>query len=260
MERGLALVTGAAHGIGLAISARLSADGFTVVAVDEDGAELAKSEFPDGVHRIHASIAEKDLILSTVEEIGVPAAVLVNNVGVMAGKSYLEITDDEFANSITTNILDTWRLTRGFVDRLVDSAALERGVIFNLSLHADRIRMCPDYSASKAALRMLAQEMAFELGPMGIRVNSVWPGAIDTWSDRVVEAADHRRRSEAMVPLRRLGTPQDVAALVSFLCSPEASYLTGADIRVDGGLNQFNWLHNLYSSASDERSLYEQPE
>jgi NAD(P)-dependent dehydrogenase (short-subunit alcohol dehydrogenase family) len=115
--------------------------------------------------------------------------------------------------------------------------------------------MCPDYSVSKAALLMLVQEMSFELGKYGIRVNSVSPGAIDTWSDRIPDPEEHRTRSEAMIPLGRLGIAEDVGSAVAFLADDrQAGYITGADIRIDGGLNQFNWLHHLYGSAEAERT------
>jgi NAD(P)-dependent dehydrogenase (short-subunit alcohol dehydrogenase family) len=131
-------------------------------------------------------------------------------------------------------------------------------IVFTLSLHARRVRLCPDYSVAKAGLVMLVAELANELGPFGIRVNGVSPGAIDTWSDGIPEPDELRARSEALIPLRRLGTADDIARVVEFLSDPAASgYMTGANVVVDGGLDQFNWLHHLYGgSAQNERKRH----
>jgi len=102
---------------------------------------------------------------------------------------------------------------------------------------------------------MLMKELAAELGPYGIRVNAVSPGAIDTVSDRIRDAEEHIEESRALVPLRRLGEPGDVAKVVEFLLDPDRSgYITGADVAVDGGLDQFNWLHHRYGSAAAEQA------
>src|SRR5262245_1858997 len=123
---------------------------------------------------------------------------------------------------------------------------LPGSVVFNLSLHTTRVRMCPDYSVCKAALRMLVNELAAELAPHGIRVNAVSPGTVDTWSDRIPDGDEHVARAAATVPLGRVGKPEDVAKAVEFLIDPDRSgYITGADLMIDGGLNQFNWLHHL---------------
>jgi NAD(P)-dependent dehydrogenase (short-subunit alcohol dehydrogenase family) len=110
--------------------------------------------------------------------------------------------------------------------------------------------MFPDYSVAKAGLRMLVKEVATELGPHGIRVNAVSPGTIDTWSDRLPDPAEQLARSAAVVPLGRVGRPDDVAKAIELLADPEVSgYITGADLKVDGGLDQYNWLHHLEGST-----------
>src|SRR4030095_1132519 len=107
------------------------------------------------------------------------------------------------------------------------AGAVRGSVVFTLSRHASRVRMCPDYSASKAALLMLMQEMAVELGPHGVRVNAVSPGAVDTGYGDVEDSERHRARSAALVPLRRVGEPADVARVIAWLCSEDAGYVTG---------------------------------
>lgn len=252
-DRPVAIVTGAAHGIGLAVALALADDGHALLAVDVDGDELAAANLPSHASRLVHDIADGPS--HVLEHLG-PAVhrlrVLVNNVGVMDGRSFLDLPFEAAERSFRTNVLGTWRLTKEVATAMVKEGA-GGSIVFNLSLHATRVRMCPDYSTSKAALRMLVDELAAELGPHGIRVNAVSPGAVDTWSDRVPDAPEHRARSEALVPLGRLGSPDDVARVVSFLCDDtKSAYVTGADIKVDGGLDTFNWLHHLYGTASAE--------
>ncbi|MGH9111316.1 MAG: SDR family NAD(P)-dependent oxidoreductase [Acidimicrobiales bacterium] len=254
MSDGVAIVTGAGHGIGLGTAQRLAARGLAVAAVDIDADVLHAAPLPAGVMRMVHDIATDPIgwVLEVEKQFGVPT-VLVNNAAAMSGHSFLELSIDELRRSVDVTLFGTWALTRAVVQRMI--AADQAGaIVFNLSLHTTRVRMSPDYSAAKAALLMLTQELASELGPYGIRVNAVSPGAVDTWSERVPEPDAHVSRSEALVPLGRLGTADDVAKAIDFLADSEASgYITGADIKVDGGLSQFNWLHHLYGTASAER-------
>jgi NAD(P)-dependent dehydrogenase (short-subunit alcohol dehydrogenase family) len=250
VERRVAIVTGAAHGIGLATAQRLATRGLAVAAVDIDGDVLASAPLPGGVMRVDADIADDPAgwLADVRSELGVPT-VLVNNAASMDGRSFLEQPVDDVRRSLDVTLFGTWTLTRAVVDTLIDEQR-EGSIVFTLSLHSHRVRMSPDYSVAKAALAMLVQELANELGPHGIRVNAVSPGAVDTWSERMPDGAAHRDRSAALVPLGRLGEPADVARAIEYLADPEASpYVTGTDLKVDGGLDQFNWLHHLYGSA-----------
>jgi NAD(P)-dependent dehydrogenase (short-subunit alcohol dehydrogenase family) len=251
---GAAIVTGAAHGIGLAVARRLASSGLTVVAVDIDGETLRDAPLPEGAVRLVRDLSDdpEPWVREVIDEFGVPS-VLVNNVAVMDGRSFLELPMAVVEQNVRTTLLGTWALTRAATIPMVEQH-VPGSVVFNLSLHTTRVRMCPDYSVCKAALRMLVNELSDELGPHGIRVNAVSPGAVDTWSDRVPDAEEHLTRSAAAVPMRRLGEPDDVAKAVEFLVDPARSgYITGADLVVDGGLDQFNWLHHLYGSAAAER-------
>jgi NAD(P)-dependent dehydrogenase (short-subunit alcohol dehydrogenase family) len=226
-----------------------------VAAVDVDAETLAGATLPAEVMRVVADIADDPAgWLSKVDEqLGTPT-VLVNNAAEMDGRSFLELPMDAVRRSLDVSLLGSWQLTRSVVELMVDRG-VRGSVTFNLSLHAQRVRMCPDYSVAKAGLLMLVKELANDLGPHGIRVNAVSPGAIDTWSDRVVESEAHRARSEVVVPIGRLGTADDVAKAIEFLSDDEASgYITGANLSVDGGLDQVNWLHHLYGSAGGERA------
>jgi NAD(P)-dependent dehydrogenase (short-subunit alcohol dehydrogenase family) len=251
-----ALVTGAASGIGLSTAQGLAASGYRIVAVDRDGQALGAAGLPAGSLPVQHDIADVSVDLWSL--IGEPVAVdvLVNNVGVMDGRSFTELPVAEAARVLHTNIVGTWTVSRAVVDRMLARGA-SGSVVFNLSLHSSRVRMSPDYSASKAALLMLMREMAVELAPRGIRVNAVSPGAIDTGHGPVVDGDRHRAAVDSMIPARRQGTPQDVASVITWLCSPGAAYVTGADIPVDGGLFHYNWLHHLYGDAAAERDRHQ---
>lgn len=253
-QKRVAIVTGAAHGIGLATARRLAARGLAVAAVDVDGEVLAGADLPTGVKRVTADVADDPTwwVSEVGAELGTPT-VLVNNAARMDGRSFLELTMDDVRRSLDVTLFGSWALTRTIVGRMIDEG-LPGSVVFTLSLHSRRVRMCPDYSVAKAGLAMLVQELANELGRFGIRVNSVSPGAIDTWSEQINDGEGLVARSEEMVPLGRLGTPDDVARAIDFLADPDASpYVTGTDLKVDGGLDQFNWVHHLYGSAEEER-------
>nr|WP_255354700.1 SDR family oxidoreductase [Frankia sp. R43] len=245
-------MTGAGHGIGLATAHALAAAGYRVVAVDRDLGALVKADLPEGSVLVEHDIADVEADALAGLDAGLRIEALVNNVGVMDGRSFLELPVADAARVLHTNIVGSWAVTRTVVDHML-ARQVRGSIVFNLSLHASRVRMCPDYSMSKAALAMFVQELAMELGPAGIRVNSVSPGAIDTGHGPSEDADGHRARSAALVALGRVGEPDDVAKVVAWLCSEQAGYVTGTDIRVDGGLFHYNWLHHLYGSAATER-------
>ncbi|HEY7069189.1 MAG TPA: SDR family oxidoreductase [Acidimicrobiales bacterium] len=183
--RDVAVVTGAARGIGLAVAQRLGARGTAVAAVDVDGDALARAPLPPDSLRITADVADdpEDWVGRVDEHLG-PPTVLVNNAAWMDGRSFLELPMDAARRSLDVTLLGTWAVTRAVVDRMIRHGG-PGSIVFTLSLHARRVRFCPDYSVAKAGLAMLVQELANELGPFGIRVNGVSPGAIATWADRV---------------------------------------------------------------------------
>jgi NAD(P)-dependent dehydrogenase (short-subunit alcohol dehydrogenase family) len=233
----LALVTGAARGIGLGIAQRLASAGAQVIATDRDFAALERA-YPNGA----AALLELDvasdpsaLAPAVLERFGAPQ-LIVNNVGITTGHGFLELSESDFDKVFRTNLRGPWFMTRDLVHELVRSRT--RGnLVFVSSLHDHRIRGNPHYSASKAAITMLVRELAYELAPHGIRVNAVSPG----WVPHEGDKPD--KRSVRLIPLGRPGSPADVASIAMVLLSDDLSgYVTGANIPVDGGLALHSWL------------------
>ncbi len=235
----VAVVTGSDRGIGRAIAAELAAHGCRVVGLDRDPGSAP----PDGVTALQGDLARDDA-QSLAERVcavhGQPTLV-VNNVGVDLAGTFLGADPATVDLTFATNLVGPWRFTRALLEPLV-AGGQAASVVFVSSLHSHRPRTHPHYSASKAAVAMLVRELAHELGPHGIRVNAVSPGVIATGSvpDPVTE--EELARTRRLVPLGRIGRPEDVAHIVAVLLSDDLSaYVTGSDVAVDGGLGTFTW-------------------
>jgi 3-oxoacyl-[acyl-carrier protein] reductase len=234
-----ALVTGASGGIGSAIARQLAADGWCVAVnyrQDEEGATatVAAIEADGGCARaVQADVTEPDLaeklFVSLESELG-PVLALVNNAGIVADGFCALMSDDAWARVMDVNLGAAFRLTRRALRGMIRARF---GRIVNISsvvgLKGNAGQA--NYAASKAGLLALTRTVAAEVGRRGITVNAVVPGLIET------SMADERYKDWIpLVPARRVGTPQEVAACVRFLASDSASYVNGAAIVVDGGL------------------------
>jgi glucose 1-dehydrogenase len=234
----VALVTGADKGIGRAIAERLQRDGFALVFAsrerDDEAGEVFEQLSRDGdVHWATGDLSDPavpaQLVGAAKEAFGRLDA-LVNNAGVTSAKPALELTQEDFDLIFSVDVRAAFLLSQTAAPLLREQG----GSIVNVTSvheHVPRPGFAL-YAAAKAALGMLTRGFALELASDGIRVNAVAPGAIAT------ERNEEAERLAPEIPLGRAGTPEEVAALVSWLVSDEARYLTGASIVIDGGAIQ----------------------
>lgn len=237
-----AIVTGAARGIGRATAELLSSLRANVVALDKDEEALERSFGAGPIVRWAGDLArdDADRLAAEIWERHGPIQLLVNNVGIETPRRFLDLSRPEFDLVFDTNLRGPWFFTKEIAKALVEGR-LGGSIVFISSLHDSFIRARPDYSVSKAATAMLVKELANELAPHGIRVNTVSPGRIQT--ERIGGRGEKGGASLGrFVPMGRPGEPVEVARMVAVLLSDEWSgYVTGANIRVDGGLGLHSW-------------------
>jgi glucose 1-dehydrogenase len=242
----VAIVTGASSGIGQGIAKRLGLEGARVV-VDyvgsPEGAEETARAITDAGS--DAEIFQADVTSTDANRALVDAAwsrfgsadILVNNAGMEKKSDFWDTTEADYDKVMAVNLRGPFFLSQAFVRRLRDQK--KPGRIINISsVHEDMVFPgFATYCCSKGGLRMLMRDLAVELGPLGITVNNVAPGAIATPINKAL--LENKAELDALlanIPLRRMGTPEDVAGLVAFLASEDAAYLTGSTFVVDGGL------------------------
>jgi len=242
------LVTGAAQGIGAAVARRALADGALVAMLDVDApgvrAAAEESGFPDRCLPVVADVGrEADVAraVAAVRDRFGPVDVLVNNAGVNAGYDAATMTERQWDQVFAVDLKGAWLCCKHV---LPDMRARRAGSVVNIaSVHA-RVTSAGSfpYAAAKSGLVGLTRSLALDAAPHGIRVNAVCPGWTRT---RLVEEyyagepdpAATERAVLAAHPLGRIGTPQEVADVVCFVASDEASFVTGSEIYVDGGLS-----------------------
>ena len=238
----VALVTGGSRGIGAAIAKRLAADGASVAityAKDVNAASAVVKAIEGSGGRalaIKADAADPKAINAAIEKTVAVLGrldVLVNNAGTAIPKPFEQATLEEMDHMINLNFRGVLVATQAGLKHMNDN-----GRIIMIGSCVGERMMTPGlvaYSATKGAVKMFTQGLSREVGSRGITVNNVQPGPIDT--DLNPAAGDWAAPQIAVTALKRYGTPDEVAALVSFVASPESSYITGANLTVDGGTN-----------------------
>ncbi|WP_425246281.1 SDR family NAD(P)-dependent oxidoreductase [Streptomyces sp. NEAU-NA10] len=245
MKRLVTVVTGGSRGIGAAVCRRLAADGHDVAVGyvrDAGAAEAVAGGVRDAggravAVRVDTSVeADVERLFAVAEGQLGPVTGLVNNAGVTGPLGRLADTDTaDLRRVVDVNLLGALLCARRAAQLMTPRCS---GVIINISSAAATLGSPGDYvhyAATKAALDALTVGLSKELGPDGIRVNAVAPGMIDTEMHAAMGAPDRARQAAASIPLRRAGQAEEIAAAVSWLMSPEASYATGAVVRVAGG-------------------------
>jgi glucose 1-dehydrogenase len=240
----VAVVTGAGSGIGAAAADRFAAEGARVVYADRDAGRLSRVAASASVLAVEADVADPAsvarLVSTTLERFG-RADVVVSNAGIWRGSPFLETTDAEWDEVLGVNLKGTFLVCRGFARAM---AAAGNGGSIVVTASTNSFLAEPDsaaYNASKGGVVMLVKSMAVDLAEARIRVNAIAPGTIRTNIN-----ADVRSLPEGASPLyafppaRRWGDPEDLAGPIAFLASPDADYITGSILVVDGGQISLN--------------------
>ena len=242
LEGKIALITGGSRGIGAAIAKRLAADGANVAITYTKGADAAASvvkEIESAGRKaiaIQADATDASAIKAAVEKTVATFGrleVLVNNAGTAIPKKFEDTTLEKLDRVIDINIRGTFITTQAALKHMKSGGR----IIMMGSCVGERM-MTPGlvpYSATKGAIKMFTQGLSREVGDRSITVNNIQPGPIDT--DLNPAAGDWAAPQKAATALNRYGTVEEVASLVAFVASPEASYITGANLTVDGGTN-----------------------
>jgi len=241
-ESKIVLVTGASRGIGAAISDNLGKQGYTVIgtATSESGAQAISQRFADksitGAGQVldvtHGQSVD-NLIESVSTQYGAPT-ILVNNAGITKDNLLLRMKENEWSDVINTNLTSIYRLSKACLRPMTKA---RWGRIVNISSVVGAMGNAgqSNYSATKAGISGFSRSLAKEVGSRGITVNTVAPGFIDTDMTKNLPEAN-KQAMLSQIPLSRLGSPDEIAAVVSFLISDSAGYITGETIHVNGGM------------------------
>jgi 3-oxoacyl-[acyl-carrier protein] reductase len=242
LKKKVALVTGGSRGIGAAIAKRLAAEGAQVAITYTKGAEAAASVVKDIEHAggkaiaIQADSTDAGAVKAAVEKAAATFGgidILVNNAGTAIAKKFEETTLEELDLMLNLNVRGIFVATQAALKHMKNG-----GRIITIGSCLGERMMSPGlapYAATKGAVKMFVQGLSREVGARGITVNNIQPGPIDT--DLNPAAGDWAAPQKANTALDRFGSVDEVAALVAFVAGPEASYITGANLTVDGGTN-----------------------
>ncbi|QDH79173.1 glucose 1-dehydrogenase [Echinicola soli] len=240
-NRPVAIVTGGASGLGMATAKKLCDNSIKTIIIGRNRTKLVKAQEELGPNCHYYAFDLNDLknipelIRSIIADHG-KIDILVNNAGINMKKPFMEVTDEEFQQIITTNVSAVFSLSRE-VAKIMTSQ--KSGTIVNISSMASQygIPKVIAYTASKSAIEGMTKAMAVELSPLGIRVNCVAPGFIATEMSAKALNGDPERKQKVLsrTPMGALGNPEHIADAVYYLASESASYVTGTVLPVDGG-------------------------
>lgn len=239
----VAVITGAARGIGLAIAQKFLAESYQVAILDIDAVTLAQTAARLNEHfevlPIECDVADPQQVTTSIDQVAERFGridALVNNAGIAVFKPMLETSFDEWARVLAVNLSGPFLCTQACAPVMLKTGS---GSVVNIAsisgVRASTLRIA--YGTSKAALIHLTKQQAVELGNLGIRVNAVAPGPVETAMAQQVHSADIRTSYHDAIPLKRYGTVEEIAQAVAFLCSDAASYINGQTLAVDGGFD-----------------------
>lgn len=240
-EKKIAVITGGGSGLGLAIAKKFTQQGITTVIAGRDKEKLnkAKETLGDLCHVISCDVSDLSsipgFVKSVLDQFG-RIDILVNNAGINLKKDFTEVTDEDFANVLTTNVNAVFTMSREVVKNMLVNGS---GNIINISSMAAQYGLPKviAYSASKTAIDGMTRAMAVELSPKGIRVNAIAPGFIYSAMTEKALNSDPERKAKVFgrTPMGHMGQPEDIGEAAYFLASDAAKYITGVVLPVDGG-------------------------
>jgi len=236
----VALVTGASRGIGAAIADRLARDGARVIgtATTADGAERISANLAaHGGRGVLLDVVKPESIAAVLVDIEAKegaVGILCNNAGITRDTLLLRMKQEDWDAVLDTNLASVFRLSKAVLRGMMKA---RKGRIVSITSVVGLTGNAgqANYAAAKAGIIGFTKSLAREVGSRGITVNAVAPGFIDTDMTRAL-AEEQRTALNAQIPLARLGQPADIAAAVAFLCSPDAGYITGETLNVNGGM------------------------
>lgn len=242
LENKVVLVTGASRGIGRAIATAMGEQGATVIgtATSDQGAEAISGYFTEAGIKgqgMKLDVGDDESVAEVVDTIArtyAPVDILVNNAGITRDNLLMRMKTEEWDSVINTNLTSLYRLSKSVIRGMMKARS---GRIINIAsvVGSSGNAGQTNYSAAKAGMLGFTKSLAAELGSRGITVNAVAPGFIDTDMTREL-ATEQRDALLKNIPLSRLGQPQEIAAVVAFLASDAAGYITGETIHVNGGM------------------------
>jgi meso-butanediol dehydrogenase / (S,S)-butanediol dehydrogenase / diacetyl reductase len=238
----VAVITGAARGIGLTIAERFNAEGYQTIIIDNNKEAMQQCKaYLKGKQRysfILCDVSSPKQVKATFDKIIAQFPLihaLVNNAGIAIFKAAEDVTYDDWSAVMNINLNGTFLCSQACLPALI----LAKGSIVNIAsisgVRASTLRMA--YGTSKAAIMHLTKQQAVEYGNKGVRANAVAPGPVETEMAKLVHSADIRTSYADAIPLARYGSTQEIANTVYFLCSAEASYINGQIIAADGGFD-----------------------